>query len=1171
MYMSPQIEAMLGYSPEEWAADADMWPKLIHPEDSDRVLKQNEITNRTGAPFDQEYRLTARDGRVVWVRDQAVLLGDDEKGHYWQGVLTDITQRKQAEETLRALLNASPDVAFLMDAGGTILALNEQLARLARRTAEDLIGANIDALLPPDIAQARRGRFSEVVRTGQAARFSDRSQSRWYDNSVYPIFDDEGYVSRMAVFARDITEQVEVVQALRESEEQFRGLADNSPNMIFINQGGRLVYTNAACTEQMGYTQAELLASDFDFMSLIAAEDRALLRQRFVAHAKGEEVAPYEYTMCAKDGQPRFAINATKLIKYGGAPAILGIVTDITERRRAEETLRQLSDTFEAIIQASPLAVTMVDPERKVQLWNPAAERIFGWPAAEVIGGEVPFIPTGEQSQFHGLTDRVYAGETITGVELTRVRRDGTSVDIDLSAAPLRGPQGQVRGIMAVIADITARKRAVRDQSESAEKVRTVFEAVTDGISLVNLDRVFIDGNDAIVRLHGFRDKADLLGKRPLDLIAAVDRARAEADMGVDMRAGRGAVHEYRMLRTDGTEFVGELSTAWLKDEKGAPVGLVGITRDITERKRAEEALARHARELSVLYQTSIDIGAAESATALMETVVRQATELLGGEMGGLYLMEPDRTGLRLVLGYKLPPGIVGTRLALGEGASGRVAQTGEPLIVEDYRNWEGRAHSYDEIPFHHVLGVPLKRGDEVVGVINISDYREGGSFTQEDVRLVRLFADQVAGALENARLLEETTRRAAFQEAIVRVAAALRVAPGRAELMPIILDQLRELLKAQGAGLITDAGAEGWVIQLGKGNWEDLTGRRLPAEAHLVRDTIESGDAFQMASIPEPMVAAWPGVFAAGQSIAVVPLMVEQKAIGALAVSRESAVSADEVRLLTAIAEMAGVALHRAGVMETLEVHVQERTRALAEANDRLKELDRLKSLFVSNVSHELRTPITNVLLYLDLVSQPGKEDKRGMYLSVLKREAERLGSLIEDLLTLSRMDQGAMGLNLELRSLDPVVGEVMAVQRARAEAKGITLNLEPNPEVPPVWIAHQPIIQVFTNLLSNAIAYTPTGGHVSVSSEIAAGDSGDMVAARVHNDGPPIPEEDLPQLFQRFFRGKTGRQSGEPGTGLGLAICREIVERHRGRIEVVSSAERGTTFTVLLPLPSE
>lgn len=190
-------------------------------------------------------------------------------------------------------------------------------------------------------------------------------------------------------------------------------------------------------------------------------------------------------------------------------------------------------------------------------------------------------------------------------------------------------------------------------------------------------------------------------------------------------------------------------------------------------------------------------------------------------------------------------------------------------------------------------------------------------------------------------------------------------------------------------------------------------------------------------------------------------------------------------------------------------------------------------------------------------------------MYMSVLKRESERLGNLIEDLLTLSRMDQGAMGLNLELRTLDPVVGEVMSVQRARAEAKSISLNLEPNPEVPPVWIAHQPMIQVFTNLLGNAIAYTQPGGHVSVSSDLVPDEGGWMVAARVHNDGPPIPEEDLPQLFQRFFRGKTGRQSNEPGTGLGLAICREIVERHHGRIEVVSNEEQGTTFTVLLPLP--
>jgi signal transduction histidine kinase len=219
--------------------------------------------------------------------------------------------------------------------------------------------------------------------------------------------------------------------------------------------------------------------------------------------------------------------------------------------------------------------------------------------------------------------------------------------------------------------------------------------------------------------------------------------------------------------------------------------------------------------------------------------------------------------------------------------------------------------------------------------------------------------------------------------------------------------------------------------------------------------------------------------------------------------------------------------------------------------------------------VSHELRTPITNVLLYLDLLQQPGREERHEAYLQVLRRESERLGHLIEDLLMLSRMDQAALKLNRELRALDPMLAEVVSAHRARAQAKEIDLALEPNPEVPAIWVGYQQMIQVFNNLVGNAVAYTPSGGHVTLTSLVRERpEGGREIGARVWNDGPPIPAEDMPKLFQRFYRGKTGRESGESGTGLGLAICEEIVGRHAGRIEVQSTPDDGTSFTVWLPV---
>ena len=184
--------------------------------------------------------------------------------------------------------------------------------------------------------------------------------------------------------------------------------------------------------------------------------------------------------------------------------------------------------------------------------------------------------------------------------------------------------------------------------------------------------------------------------------------------------------------------------------------------------------------------------------------------------------------------------------------------------------------------------------------------------------------------------------------------------------------------------------------------------------------------------------------------AVALVPLIEQEEVIGLLGVGRKEPFGTAERSLLLALAEVVGNALHRAGVLETLEQRVQVRTRELAEANVRLKELDRLKSNFVSNVSHELRTPITNVLLYLDLLQQPGREERRETYMQVLRRELERLGHLIEDLLTLSRMDQAALKIHRELRALDPLLAEVITAHRARAQAKKIELRLEPNPKVP-------------------------------------------------------------------------------------------------------------------------
>ncbi|MGH2628806.1 MAG: sensor histidine kinase, partial [Anaerolineales bacterium] len=282
-------------------------------------------------------------------------------------------------------------------------------------------------------------------------------------------------------------------------------------------------------------------------------------------------------------------------------------------------------------------------------------------------------------------------------------------------------------------------------------------------------------------------------------------------------------------------------------------------------------------------------------------------------------------------------------------------------------------------------------------------------------------------------------------------------------------------------------------------------------------------------------------------------------------------AFSPSEVRLLTAIAEIAGNALHRAGVLETLEQRVAERTRELAGANERLKELDRLKSDFLSNVSHELRTPITNILLYLELIAQPDKEAERPRYTEILRREADRLARLIEDLLTLTRIEEGRVTMNVQSVSVEGLIGEVLAAHEARARGRDIRFEVALGHGLPRILADREQMVQVFANLVSNAVAYTPPGESVILRERTAEREGRLYLGIVVRNTGAAIPPEDVPHVFERFYRGRNGRVSGSPGTGLGLAICREILERHQGWMELETDETVGTAFTVWLPRAPE
>jgi PAS domain S-box-containing protein len=234
------------------------------------------------------------------------------------------------------------------------------------------------------------------------------------------------------------------------------------------------------------------------------------------------------------------------------------------------------------------------------------------------------------------------------------------------------------------------------------------------------------------------------------------------------------------------------------------------------------------------------------------------------------------------------------------------------------------------------------------------------------------------------------------------------------------------------------------------------------------------------------------------------------------------------------------------------------------------LKEVDRLKSQFVSDVSHELRTPLTNIRLYLDLLAKtPDDPVTSTRYLETLSRESERLASLIDDLLSLSRLDAEAIPFDPKPLDLETLLKALADDRKTMAAKRGIRLSMNPNAPTPITVGDDRLLTQVFTNLLTNAMNYTPHGGEIVLRTDEMNVNGKIWILAEVKDTGLGITTEEMPQIFGRFFRGSASQTTNAPGTGLGLAICKEIVERHGGRITVESEGVpgRGSCFTVWLP----
>jgi PAS domain S-box-containing protein len=347
IFSNRAVEDIYGFSPEEFRGrhvnDLNRDPSFA----GEVILPAISKTGR----WEGELEVRHKDGHTfpVWLNTSLVMTAEG-KAAAMVGIIKDLTERKKAEMALRqseelyrtVVENTGTGIATVEE-DMTLSFVNAEFSKITGVSREELIGRPIPFHMICEEDRARVGEYHARRREDPASVQDsyefDLITGDGKRKNLYIIVSMIPGTKKSLVSMMDMTEKVRSERDLRESEEKFRDLAENSPNIIFINQAGRVVYVNRLCEQELGYSREELLRPDFDFRTLIAPDSRELVERKFEDHMRGENISPYEYGLLTRGGERKDVINSPQLIAFQGKPAILGIVTDISARKKAEEEL----------------------------------------------------------------------------------------------------------------------------------------------------------------------------------------------------------------------------------------------------------------------------------------------------------------------------------------------------------------------------------------------------------------------------------------------------------------------------------------------------------------------------------------------------------------------------------------------------------------------------------------------------------------------------------------------------------------------------------------------------------------------------------------------------------------------------------------------------------------
>jgi PAS domain S-box-containing protein len=932
-----------------------------------------------------------------------------------------------------------------------------------------------------------------------------------------------------------VLDQARTEHVVREAEALKTAIVDTTLDcVITIDAGGRIMEFNPAAERTFGYRRADVIGKSMPELIIPPAMRAhhasgfagylATGRTRILGH-RGE------FTAMRADGS-EFPVELTVTrIPVPGAPVFTAFIRDITERKQAERELQHSLSLLRSTLEATADGVLVVSNEGRITSYNKRVAQMWGIPESIFAIGNDSLAVTYASRQlkdpqrFMAKVRELYADPDAESFDVLELR-DGRI--IERTSRPQR-VGGQSVGRVWSFRDVTERRRAEEAVRESEERFRSLTEAAVDGV-VIHDNGVVLDANPSFCRMFGY-ELAEILGRNALDFMVRPEMRETTLR---DIQGDTEAVVETEGIRKDGTRVIVEVS-ARPAMYRGRRVRVEAV-HDITERKRAEEAVRESEERFRQLTEAALegvliheDGVIVDANPSLCRMTGYTLEEVVGGNLLEL-LVAPES---RDVVTSHMRSGTSDTYYVTGLRKDGSRVEAEVSGRLSTYRGRRARVVAIRDI-------TERKRAEEAAH---------------------RLMEEQAArsaaeAAERRARFLAEASRvlGTSFDYQTTLATLARLAVPTLADFCTVDMLEADDKIARVGVAHV-DPAKESMLFELGR-RFVDRGEDGLAAEP--LRRAVMAGESTLVPEIGEHMLLAAPAsdehqrliMELCPCSLVIVPLRVGDRTIGVLSLlASESArhYGPDDLALAEELARRASLAVENARLFHA----AQQATRARDE--------------MLGVVAHDLRNPLSTITMVSQMLLETGSPERttERKQVEIMRRAAERMKRLISDLLDAKRIESGVLTVDPRPEEVRTVVSDAVEMLRPLASSSSLHLDTAIPDGLPRVMVDPARVQQVLSNLVGNAIKFTPAGGSITVRAELAP----DGVCLAVADTGPGISTEELPHIFGRYWQGK---RTDRRGVGLGLAIAKAIVEAHGGRIWVESQVGAGTSFYFTVPVVS-